>query len=173
MRRITMVPPIVAFALLASTAIAQQPNTTAPTPSELRTAKTVFLSNAGGDSGLFPEPFSGDPGRGYMEFYSKLKDAGLFQLVDNPAQADLVLELQLTAPDGPSSANKQNGASDPLPMFRLAIYDEKTHYVLWALTESIAPAFLQKTHDHNFDVAIDELLLDLERLTGKTPAAPQ
>lgn len=172
MHRIPMVSSMLAFALMASAATAQQPYPeAAPPPPELRTAKTAFLSNAGGDSGLFPEPFSGDPSRGYMELDNKLKSAGLFQLVDNPAQADLVLELQLTAPEGPSRANKQNGASDPLPMFRLAIYDEKTHYLLWALTESIGPAILQKTHDHNFDLAIDQLLLDLEHLTGKTPGA--
>ena len=31
------------------------------------------------------------------------------------------------APYGPSNADKQKGASDPLPMFRLVIYDIKTH----------------------------------------------
>jgi hypothetical protein len=90
-------------------------------------------------------------------------------VVASPAQADLVFELRLTAPNGPSSANKQNGASDPLPMFRLIIYDRPTHYVLWALTESIEPAALQKTHDHNFDEALSTLLLDAGRLTKSLP----
>jgi hypothetical protein len=62
-------------------------------------------------------------------------------------------------------------ASDPLPMFRLVILDRKTQYVLWAITESILPANLQKTHDHNFDEAIERLILDLKKLTGKSPAA--
>jgi hypothetical protein len=92
-------------------------------------------------------------------------------LVNNPAQADLVLELQLTAPNGPTNANKQNGASDPLPMFRLVIYDGKTHYVLWTITESIAVAMLQKSHDRNFDDALTAILVDFETLTGKPPAA--
>jgi hypothetical protein len=78
----------------------------------------------------------------------RLKAAGLFKLVNDPAQADLVLELQLTAPNGPSEANKVKGA---LPIFWLAIYDARGHYVLWALNESIGPALLQKTPDHNFD----------------------
>lgn len=174
-RCVSMAAPIFAFALFVSAAaVAQQAHTEpGPAPAELRTAKTVFVSNAGADSGLFPEPFSGDTSRGYNEFYSRLKTAGMFQLVDNPGQADLVLELQLTAPYGPSTANKVKGASDPLPMFRLAIYDARTHFVLWALTESIEPAVLQKTHDRNFDLALEQLLLDLEHLTGKTPAAPQ
>ncbi len=48
-------------------------------------------------------------------------------------------------------------------MFRLVIYDRPTHYVLWALTESIAPATLQKTHDHNFDEALAALVVDAGR----------
>ena len=102
-------------------------------PPALLAAKTVFLSNAGADSGLFPQPFSGDPNRGYDGFYAALKQSGKHELVDDPGKADLVLELQLTAPNGPSSGNKQNGASDPLPMFRLTIYDRQTHYILWEI----------------------------------------
>jgi hypothetical protein len=64
-----------------------------------------------------------------------------------------VFELRLIAPYGPCAPNKQNGASDPLPMFRLVIFDRKTHHVLWALTESITVALFEKTHDHNFDLA--------------------
>ena len=50
-------------------------------------------------------------------------------------------------------------------MFRLVIYDRSTHYILWALTESIERASLQKNHDKNFDLALDELTNDLKRLT--------
>lgn len=98
-----------------------------------------------------------------------MQSLGRYDLVTDPAVADLVFELQLTAPNGPSNADKQKGASDPLPMFRLVIYDRKSHYVLWALTESIDPAALQKTHDHNFDEALATLVQDLKRLT--TPVA--
>jgi hypothetical protein len=166
----------VAALLFSCTAIAQQsdpvPQIAGPIPPAIGGAKSIFLSNAGADSGLFPEPFSGDPSRGYTELYPELKSAG-YNLVDDPAKADLVLELQLTAPYGPTSANKQNGASDPLPMFRLVVYQASTHYVLWALTESIDSAYLQKTHDHNFDLALNHLLADFEEITGhKSPTAP-
>ena len=139
-------------------------------PAALLSAKTIFLSNAGADGGLFPQPFSGDPNRPYQEFYSMLQDAKQHQLVDDPSQADLVLKLQLNAPNGPSSGNKQNGASDPLPTFRLTIYDRRTHYVLWALTETIQVAMLQKTHDKNFDQALMNLAYDFDQVT--TPLAP-
>lgn len=164
----------IAALVFCSAAISQQlpagvvPQIAGPIPPAIRSAKSIFLSNAGADSGLFPEPFNGDPSRGYTELYAALKSAG-YNLADDPAKADLVLELQLTAPDGPARANKSNGTSDPLPMFRLVIYQASTHYVLWALTESIDLAYLQKTHDHNFDLALNRLLTDFEEITGHQP----
>ena len=153
-------------------AIAQQPAPleVAPIPPQLLNAKTVFISNAGADSGLFPHPFTGDPDRAYNAFYAGVVSWGRYQLVASPDQADLVFELQLMAPSGPSNADKSKGASDPLPMVRLVIYDRPTHYVLWALTESIAPADRQKTHDHNFDEAVANLVLDAGRLTKSLPS---
>ena len=142
----------------------------APVPPTLFTAKKVFVSNAGADSGLFPHPFSGNPDRPYNEFYAALQGWGRYELVAAPQEAELVFEIQLIGPNGPANANKQKGASDPLPMFRLSILDRETHYILWTLTESIALAYLQKTHDHNFDEALTTLTLDLKRLTTKSPA---
>jgi len=164
---------IAAVLATASLAAAQQPanSTTAPVPAAITSARTIFISNAGADSGLFPEPFSGDPNRPYNEFYANLKAAGKYELVDDPSQADLVLELQLTAPNGPSRGSKQLGAADPVPMFRLTVYDRKTHFVLWALTQSIDLAFLQKTHDRNFDQALMTLTRDFEIVSGRAPAA--
>jgi hypothetical protein len=156
--------------LFAAAANAQAPPapaaSLAPVPQALLNAKTVFISNAGADSGLFPHPFSGDPDRPYNQFYSAMQSWGRYEIVGDPSQADIVIELQLIAPPGPSSGNKVNGASDPLPMFRLVIYDRKTHYVLWALTESIMVAYIQKTHDNNFDSALTSLTQDLKRVTS-------
>jgi hypothetical protein len=142
-----------------------------PVPAAIAAAKTVFVSNAGSDSGLFPEPFTGDPDRPYTEFYSALKAAGNYTLVGDPAQADLVLELRLFAPYGPTNANKQNGTADPRPMFRLVVYDGKTHFVLWTVTNSIEVAYLQKTHDKNFDMALTEVLDQFLKIAGKPAAA--
>jgi len=120
---------VVSFAAVAS---AQMPayDQAGPVPKAIAAAKTIFVSNAGSDSGLFPEPFTGDSDRPYTEFYAALKAAGNYTLVGDPAQADLVLELRLFAPYGPTNANKQNGTADPRPMFRLVVYDGKTHFVL-------------------------------------------
>jgi hypothetical protein len=154
------------FAAAANAQASPSAASLAPVPPALLNAKTVFISNAGADSGLFPHPFSGDPDRPYNQFYSAMQSWGRYQLVADPSEADLVFELQLIAPPGPSSGNKVNGASDPVPMFRLAIYDRKSHYVLWALTESITIAFLQKTHDNNFDQALATIMLDLKRVAS-------
>jgi hypothetical protein len=56
-------------------------------------------------------------------------------------------------------------------MFRLVIYDRKTRYVLWTLTESVEVALLQKTHDRNFDNAIMALVDNFEALAGKPSGA--
>ena len=152
----------------ACSAMAQQavPVAAGPVPPAVAAAKKIFVSNAGADSGLFPSPFSGDQSSGYSQLYAGLKATGRYQLVADPANADLVLELQLTAPSGPTNGSKVNGASDPVPMFRLVVYDAKTHFVLWALTQSIDVAFLQKTHDRNFDDALSAILTEFEALRG-------
>jgi hypothetical protein len=158
-----------ALSLFSFLAIAQTTTPTAPIPSAIPAAKTIFISNAGSDSGLFPHPFSGDPDRAYLQFYATVQGWRRYQLVSDPAQADIVFELRLTAPNGPQSPNKATGASDPLPMLRLVIYDRSTHYILWALTESIDGASLQKNHDRNFDLALQRLTDDLNRLTEPPP----
>jgi hypothetical protein len=143
-----------------------------PVPPAIAAAKSVFISNAGSDSGLFPEPFSGDTSRAYSQFYGALKSSGTYAVTRDPSQADLVLELRLIAPYGPTNANKSNGTADPRPMFRLTIYDRPTHYVLWTITQSIEIAFLQKTHDRNFDLALTAVLNQFLEVAGKPPAPP-
>jgi hypothetical protein len=161
--------------LVANATFAQQaaPVPAAPVPQAMFAARKIFVSNAGADSGLFPSPFTGDTNRAYNQFYAALKTSGQYELVGDPAEADLVLELQLTAPAGSThsfDSNKVNGAADPVPMIRLVVYDRKTHFVLWAFTQSIEIALLQKTHDRNFDDALTAVLLEFEALSGRAQA---
>jgi hypothetical protein len=163
------------FALLAAPiAFTQMPGYTdpGPVPPAIASAANIFVSNAGADSGLFPEPFTGDENRAYTEFFAALQATKQYALVSDPSQADLVLELRLAAPSGPSNPNKQNGASDPVPQFKLAVYDRKTHYVLWTFTQGIEPALLQKTHDKNFDLALNAILNQFLSLAHRPSAAP-
>jgi hypothetical protein len=131
----------------------------------------IALAQTPPDLAAGPVPPEIRTNRPYNEFYAALKTAGRYQLVVAPSGADLVLELRLFAPYGPSNANKQHGASDPLPMLRLVIYDRKTHYVLWAFTESVDAAVLQRTHDRNLDNAITKIVGDFENVSG-APATP-
>ena|SRR6185503_7852665 len=134
-------------------------------PAAILKAKSVFISNGGSDAGLFPEPFSGDPNRGYFAFMKAIRDAHTLEVVDDLSQADLVLEIHLSAPMGPMHMSKQLGSADALPFFRLTIYDQKTHFVLWTITETIEIAMLQKTHDRNFDQALSHVVDDLWALS--------
>jgi len=134
-------------------------------PTAILNAKSVFISNGGSDAGLFPEPFSGDPNRGYFAFMKALRDAHTLEVVDDPAQAEMVLEIHLSAPMVPMHISKQLGSADALPFFRLTIYDRKTHFVLWTITEPIEVAILQKTHDRNFDQALSHVVDDLWALS--------
>lgn len=134
-------------------------------PSAVVNAKSAFVSNGGSDAGLFPEPFTGDPNRAYFAFVKALKDTHTLDLVDDPGQADLIVEIHLSAPMGPVNLSKQLGSADALPFFRLTIYDRKTHFALWTITEAIELAMLQKTHDRNFDQALSHLVDDLQALS--------
>jgi hypothetical protein len=147
---------------------AQQMALPAPVPPKLL-SKTVFLSNAGADSGLFPSPFSGGTARAYDYLYKALAASGAYTLVDDPAKADVVFELRVTAPEAPRSPNRNYATDDPRPMARLVVYDRATHYVLWAVSESIDMAYLQKAHDANFDRALDRLVLDLKVVATPNP----
>lgn len=164
---------VISCTIVSTAARAQQTSavTNAPIPAAIYSARKIFISNAGADSGLFPHPFSGTSDRAYNQLYDALQSLAQFTLVSDPAEADMVLQLQLVAPGGPKDADKTKGSSDPLPMFRLSIFDRPTHYILWTLTESIEGANLQKTHDRNFDDALNDLVNDFKKLTSKTSSA--
>lgn len=156
-----------------------QSTASAPIPPALAAAKTIFLSNAGADSNLFPSswsglindgPYSGQPSRGYDEFYADLAKSGRFQFASSPSAADLVLELRLLSPGGIDSYSKVGGPGTPPPMFRLVIRDRRSHYILWTLTQSVRSAQLQKTADRNFDTAVHGLAQQFLQLAGPAPA---
>lgn len=165
---------ICAALLCAAAASAQVPADTeaGPIPSALTAAKTVFVSNGGTVSQFFPDTFTGDANRAYSQFYGALKATGKYDLVGDPSQADLVLYLRLVARSCRSISYNCIGVPDPQPIFYLTVYDRKTHYVLWTVTQPIDSAILLKNHDRNFDAALSALIREFERITGKTPASP-
>ncbi len=147
---VMMLSPI--SALLAQTAQAPA----APLPSQILTAKKVFISNAGGD--FDSSLWSGGPDRAYNEFYAAIRSWGRYQLVAAPGDADMVFELSLI------------GTPLPAAQFRLVLLDTKTHVLLWTESEGI-PVGLKKTRDRNFDTAINNLVSDLKALVAQPGAA--
>ncbi len=127
---------------------------TSPVPVGLTEGRKLFLSHAGADAGLFPHPFTGTQDRAYGQFFTLLGASKTYELVSTPAEADLVLELHLTAPSGSLGGDKKRGTEDALPTFKLVVYDRPTHYILWTISQTVDQANLQKTHDKNFDDAL-------------------
>ena len=145
----------------------------APLPSQVYSARKVFISNAGGDSnGLY----TGGPDRLYNEFYAALKTWGRYELVASPAAADLVLEISFRNPfigegmigGGETQVSNYNFTD---PHFRLVIVDPGTRVTLWTFTEHVERARLQGNRDKNFDQAFTKLANDLRNVSGQPAAA--
>jgi hypothetical protein len=146
----------------------------APLPAQIFTGKRVFISNAGGDSNVL---YSGGPDRLYNQFYLALQSWGRYQLVANPAEADLVLAVSFSNlftgdnyPRGNGSAPPVVGRSLSDPQFRLTIIDPGTRVTLWTFTEHVQFALLQGNRDKNFNQALAALVNDLKNVAGQ-PAA--
>jgi hypothetical protein len=138
-------------ALLAQTVAASA----APLPSQIVTAKKIFISNTGG--GFDSSAWSGGPDRIYNEFYAAMKSWGRYELVSAPGDADLVLDVNVIR-------------DSVVWQFKLEILYPKTRIVLWTQYEPIKVTVSQKTRDKNFDDTINKLVTDLKTLTAQ-PAA--
>jgi hypothetical protein len=124
----------------------------APVPVQVLTAKKVFVSN--GDSDVILKI----PNLSYNEFYALLKSSGMFELVQTPAEADLIFEIRIAYPADPH--------------LHLVILDPKTHIVLWALSQQVQPWARESTGRKNFEKGMTVLVDDLKQLTSeRQPAA--
>ena len=128
----------------------------APLPSQILTAKKVFISNSGG--GFDKVSWTGGPDRIYNEFYATVKSWGRYELVSAPGDADLVFEVNVIWTPG-------------FAQFKLEILDPKSRIVLWTVYEPIKFNGLLKTRDKSFDDAIDKLVGDLKAITTQSAAA--
>lgn len=139
----------------------------APIPMQILAAKKVFIANAGGDERWYDEQiFNGGPTRAYNEFYAAMKTAGRYEIVGIPADADLVLEIALTAPmvSGVGARGDTLAVKPFDPQFRLVIRDPKTNALLWAFTEHVQWAMLMGNRDKNFDQTLARIMNDLRGL---------
>jgi hypothetical protein len=159
----------VVFLGLVSAANAQQAksSTAAPIPPQILAAQKVFVSNGGGESFeavIGQTVFNGGPDRPYNQFYAAMKDWGRYELVPNPADADLVLEV--------SWALSDTGLRLPvLGQLRLIVIDPKTRTILWTFTQYVRGAVLLGNRDKNFDQAMTTVVNHLKLLAVPAAAA--
>jgi hypothetical protein len=165
--KLSILSTALALTLLAVPGLeAQQADETAPAPlpSQIVTAKKVFISNAGGEIPSYR--WSGGSSRTYNQFYAAIKSWGRYELVGAPADADLVLEISFVNP----IYTKEEISSDD-PQFRLVLLDPKTHILLWTLTMRVPEKRgLQKSRDRDFDESLVSLVGDLKKLTARPTA---
>jgi hypothetical protein len=133
-------------------------STAAPVPTPILVAKRVFISNGGTDCFLI----AGGPDRAYNQFYSAMKQWNRYEIAATPADVDLAFELQFSCPIG----GVGDGSSSQDPHFRLVIRDLKTNLILWGFTEHVTFPSKHNTYDHNFDVALANLVADVRKLAG-------
>lgn len=161
-RAVLLSASLFSFLLSASVANAQETGIApqAPVPSQLITAKKVFISNGGVDAIAF-QAFRrlGNVHQPYDAFYSAMSSWGKYTLVAAPAEADLVFEIRFTAPfDGGEHAPTY------LPQFNLTIFDAKTRFVLWTILTPVSGAFRRATFVKNVNEGIATLVANLNGL---------
>jgi hypothetical protein len=154
MYKVRLAVAFLGLAMITSAVLLAQPEVApvAPIPSQILTAKKVFISNTGG--GFDSRVWSGGPDRIYNEFYAGMKNWGHYELVTAPNDADLVLNVDVIA-------------NPVVWQFKLEMLDPKTRVVLWTQYEPITITFSQKTRDKNFDDAINKLVGDLKALIAQ------
>lgn len=114
----------------------------------------------------------------YNSLYAAVHSWSKYQLVSSPADADLVLEIRFTAPfsggNGERSWDFQRILANTTWQFQtdLKIYDAKTHFLLWTLTQPVRPANLKGTWMKNIATANATLAGDLKSLLTAAPATP-
>jgi hypothetical protein len=145
----------------------------APIPAQILTAKKVFVVNGGEDlTRLDPPPFSGGADRAYNELYAGLKKWEHYELVGAPADADLVIEVRFTEPPAPEQYTSETPLTerpDIDPQFQVSFRDPKTNVLLWAFTEHVEWALLQKNRDKNFDQAVGKIVGEIQAIATPQP----
>jgi hypothetical protein len=125
----------------------------APIPTQILTAKKVFISNSESTADII----FGVRDLTYNVLYDHMKNWGKYELVSAPADADLIFNINFVI-----LVNQQ---------LRLVVLDPKTHTVLWTFAEPVQPWNRQSTGRKNFDQTMSKLVDDVRKLTA-LPAAP-
>jgi hypothetical protein len=167
---------LAALVLLLPFALAQQTPTRGTVPTPVTTAQKIFIANGGMDAFSLQafEELGLNGTDAYDSLYAAVKSWGQPQLVSSPADADLVLVIRFTAPlvgeNGGWAFQRVLANTRWQFQTELTIYDAKSHFPLWTLTQPVRPANLKGTWHKNIADANAALAGDLKSLLS--PTAP-
>jgi hypothetical protein len=148
-----------------------------PVPAPIQSAQKIFIANGGMDAFSLQafEELGLAGTNAYDSLYAAVKSWPKYQLVSSPADADLVLSIRLTAPltnvGEHGTWDFQHILANTTWQFQIevTIYDAKTHFALWTLTEPVRPANLAGTWRKNIASANTALTGDLKTVLSPTP----
>jgi hypothetical protein len=167
---------LAAFALLIPALHAQPtPSPRGPVPTPIATAHKIFIANGGMDAFSLQafEELGLNGTDAYDAIYTAVKSWGQPELVAAPADADLVLVVRFTAPlvgEGGGWSFQHIFANTKWQFqTQVTLYDAKTHFPLWTLTQPVRPANLKGTWRKNIASANAALAGDLKSLLPPTP----
>ncbi len=157
-----------ALSLVVAPALRAQQTNTAPIPSQIALAHTIFLTNLGADSN-----FPGSADDSYNALYASLKSWGRYQLVGSADQADLVFQLRSRAPI--TSVNGVDGDvnSYSSPVFQLTIVDPRTSLTLWTINSPVNLSGKEKDRSKWFALAVADLTSRIKVMDGQALTAAE
>lgn len=170
---------IVSTLLVTSTVVAQRP-VGAPVPSQVLTARTVFIGNGGSesygaDSYYRLTRYDGGPNRAYESFYNAIREWGHYEIVDSTRDADVVLVIRFANPivDQTDATGRNDPTQYPIydPQLHLSINDPRSGLALWSITEHIEPGDNRSEDNRHFNEAVTRLVDDLERIILRPESA--
>ena len=153
---------LVAITIPLASAQAPHNPPAAPVPTPILAAKSVFLSNAGVDNiSVSALTKSGDVNQAYNEVYAALRDWGRYRLTSSPADAELVFEIRFAAPMVDCGRNTSFA-----PQLELTIFDSRTHFILWRITEPVEGAIRKSKWARNFEGSMSNLIAALKAVAS-------
>lgn len=166
-----------ALVCVAPLLLAQNPTAApaAPVPAPLHTAQNLFVANAGMDAFSLQafDELGLSKTNTYDSLYSTIESWKTEKLVSAPADADLILDVRCTAPfiSNHDGWRFQHILANTTWQFQieLTIYDAKTHFLLWTLTQPVRPANLTGTWHKNIAAANAALAGQLQALLAAAP----
>ena len=150
----------------AQLALAQSP--TAPVPSQIQQAHTIFLTNSASDPN-----FPIDEIKAFNDIYAALQAWGHYRLVNSPEQADLVFQLRNIAPITDVTGNRGGVYSVTSPAFQLTILDPKSNIPLWTITSPVNLAGKNQVFARWISIAETNLVSRVKVVAGQPLSADE